>query len=127
MTQQPLETSSNPVDTDLRRENVVASANLTPLKDSYSGYQLSGPHAALRTQLLWVNRLLGYDETLSVSKISLRDLREALSTFQKEVRLLLAEVPVPDVGVTRSRSMIQTGRPSSGRSVRTRTRAYKAG
>ncbi len=126
MTQLPQEPSSNPVDTDLRREN-VASANPNPVENSYSAYLVSGPHGSLRTQLLWVNRLLAYDESLSVSAISLRQLRGALSIFQSEVRLLAHVVPVPDAGATRSRSTIRTGPPSSGRNLRARTRAFKAG
>ena len=58
----------------------------TPAASSPSQpYVVVGPHARVRTLLLWVNRLLAYDEATSVSAISVSELRQALLAFQKDL------------------------------------------
>ncbi len=66
-----------------------------------------GPHGPVRAALSWANRLLASDENGYVSVISVRDLRRALLTFQREVRAQALEDPALrdfSAGDTRSRS-----------------------
>ncbi len=128
MTQLPME-SSNPVDTSLRKEKMIASVTQNRISGSSSpqSYSPGGPHGALRERLLWANRLLAYDVNESVSVICLRELKEALLAFQASVRV--QRVPLgPDMGVSSpSPSSTQAGRRSSGKqSVKTRTRNFKS-
>ncbi len=84
-------------------------------------YSVAGPHGQLRTQLAWVSRLLASDENGSVSAISLRELKEALLVFQREVRLLARGLAVEPEVSSRSRSSTRT----NPRSAKARTRNFK--
>ncbi len=56
----------------------------------------SGPHSALRGELMWVQKLLAFDQNGSVSVISLRGLSAALSAFQKDLRVQVrGQLPLP--------------------------------
>ncbi len=99
--------------------------SLLGASSSHPSYLVAGPHSQVRTQLMWVNRLLAYDVNSSVSVISVRELREALSRFQKEVRALALGLELGADG-SRSRSQTRTGPRSGSRTVKTRTRNFKA-
>ncbi len=121
MTQPLLPESSSPADTAELNSGESETKKPNPVESFHQSYLVGGPHGRLRTQLLWVNRLLAYDEKSSVSVISLRDLGRALSAFQQEVRVQRVP-PEPGAGASPSRSRIQTGPRSS---VRRRTRNFK--
>ncbi len=115
-------------DTSRARGKGVESGTLvtSPSPHQSSSVPVSGPHSRVRTRLLWVNKLLAYDESNSVSVISVKDLEAALSRFQQEVRLLpLASGEGPEAS-SPSRSSIRTGPRSVSRSVKNRTRNFKA-
>ncbi len=121
MTQLPLPESSIPVDiSSSRRNNASQRAPASPYS---SPYQVAGPHSKLRTQLLWVNRLLASDETSSVSGISVRELGEALSRFQKELRVQVLPSEAM-VGGSASPSSTRIDRRSRT-SLRAKTRNFK--
>ncbi len=129
MTQIPFPELSSPVDASMTAEKKIGSPSPQGSSSSspLQSYSVGGPHGPLRAQLLWVNRLLAYDENLSVSVISLRELRRALLAFQAEVRLIppgqLGQAPA--VAVSRSPSGIRQDY-RYGRNIKRRTRNYKS-
>ncbi len=101
MTQLPLPSSSSRADTPPLSGNVSESekgslqdADLSPLL-----YSPAGPHGRLRAELMWVNKLLASDLKGSVSVISLRELKRALSAFAAEVRIQALGDGVPLVSL----------------------------
>ncbi len=90
-------------------------------------YSPLGPHARLRAELLWVCRLLTFDEGDAIAPSSLRAIRLAVAAFQGEVRVqaLGAGVPLGALGgATRSDSGAVRYRSKSN--LRARTRDFKS-
>ncbi len=122
MTQGRLPESNSPAGT----RPASPSPEKTPAYQYSSPYQVGGPHSKLRTQLLWVNRLLASDETNSVSAISVRELARALSAFQKDLRVQVLGVGGLEAS-SRSPSRTPTGQGSQGsRTIKARTRNFKS-
>ncbi len=71
-----------------KSQNEIASQSPPESSVSPPSYSVVGPHARVRTMLMWVNKLLAYDKNEYVSAISVRELREALLAFQKDVRVM---------------------------------------
>ncbi len=112
-------------------ENVNESEIKKALEGASSSrpYSVGGPHGRVRQLLAWVNRLLAYDESESVSGISVRELREALLAFQKDVRVqgLGGTLTLADstAGGTPSRSGASARATARGETVRAKTRNFK--
>ncbi len=98
------------------------SGNLQGADFSPLLFSPSGPHGRIRAELMWVNKLLASDPRGSVSAISLRDLKRALSSFAAEVRVqaLGDGVPLASLAaVTRFRSGESTRATPATRFART--------
>ncbi len=130
MTQLPFP-ETIPADTSSSSPTESETEKMLPTeKEAYSplSYLPSGPHGRMRAELAWVNKLLAYDQNNSVSAISLRELRRALSAFQAEVRVSALGQGVPAgylAGAMPSRSSTRTNRRSTI-SVKNRTRNFKS-
>ncbi len=126
MSQQQLPESRSDADISPESQNDGGESPSRPeIPPSSQLYLVAGPHSQLRTRLAWVNRLLAYDETLSVSVISLRDLNRALSAFQLEVRVQALGQGPDTAASSPSRSSTPTA-PRSRNSIRSRTRNFKS-
>ncbi len=97
MTQEPPQDSK--LDADISPANEKEKESLVESSGDgiYPRYFLpTGPHQRVRAELMWVNKLLAYDQNDSVSGISVRELREALLRFQKDLRVQVrGQLPLP--------------------------------
>ncbi len=114
MSQEPPEESSSLVDIMQEKQSEIASKNRQGSSSPSRHYLVVGPHSQVRTALMWVNKLLSSDETGYVSAISVRDLREALLRFQKDVRAQGFALGEVTADASRSRSSIPTNPRSPG-------------
>ncbi len=131
MTQLPLQESNQPVEasmdsimTENERRIALAKVGL-----SLPSLLPAGPHGAVRAQLMWANKLLAYDQSGSISRISVLELKAALLAFLRDLRVgarggtLGAAGSSGDVTPPRSPGYRRSARGSQ--SVRTKTRNFK--
>ncbi len=126
MVQEPLP-ESRP-DVELSQEQPGSDVESGSLKNSLTSslpYSVDGPHARVRQMLMWVNRLLAYDTNDFVSGISVRELREALLRFQKDVRVMARDQEVSMGVSSRFPSSTPTARPSPRSPIKRATRQFK--
>ncbi len=119
------------VDSFTGAENVNESEIKKALEGVSSSrpYSVGGPHGRVRQLLAWVNKLLAYDLNESASAISVRELREALLAFQKDVRVqalgpILTQADSTGGG-TPSQSGASRRATARGNTVRAKTRNFK--
>lgn len=112
------EESSSLADIMQEKQSEIASKSRQGSSSPSRPYLVVGPHSQVRTALMWVNKLLSSDETGYVSAISVRELREALLRFQKDVRAQGFGLGEVSAGSSGSHSSTPTSPRSPGKGYR---------